>query len=471
MTEVNFSQVLKEKFGFSQFREGQLEILESLSKQQDTLAILPTGSGKSLIYQMYGFTSNQRVLIVTPLLSLIQDQIGRLQLLGEKKVTELSSRQTLPEQERVLNNLQKFQFIFTSPETLQKDNVRQALKTVGIGLLVIDEAHCIVQWGKSFRPDYLKLGEVRKYLGKPTTLMLTATASKKTRAGILKYMNLDSGNVNEFITSVDRPNIYLGFKIFDPSESKLDYLLELLPTLPSGGIIYFSSRKAANQVSDLISNQLGLRVAPYHAGMSNYERHQIQSQFANNRLDLICATSAFGMGIDKDNIRYVVHFHMPGDIESYVQEIGRAGRDGQPSAAIMLYQLGDEKVPSLLNNFSIPSEEMIDQYFEGNNQGSSDRNLVQFYQQNGLKADQIKNLFQQQHLQKKDELAEMLHLVNEKGCHRQYLLQHFDQEFNQHDDNCCGGMEHLPTFPKNENADSKVFKMIDWQEKINSLFN
>lgn len=460
---------LKDRFGFQEFRPGQLEILHKLLEGRSTLAILPTGAGKTLIYQMYGLLVPGTVVVVSPLLSLIKDQIQRLRLSGERQIAELTSQVAFTDQLYVLNHLAEYKFIFLSPESLQKAEVQGRIARLKIALMVVDEAHCIVQWGKSFRPDYLRIGQVRQQFGNPLTLALTATASRNTRSEILRYLALNVQTTEQYVASVDRKNIFLDFLTTDNIADKEELLLNLIDQLPGAGIVYFSSRKIASQVSELINRQLRQTAAPYHAGMSTYDRLQVQSQFQKNQLDVICATSAFGMGIDKADIRYVIHYHMPGDIESYVQEIGRAGRDGKSSVAITLYATGDEMIPTILNSYSLPNTDGLP-LSNGEQQTEEQQALVNYYREFGLTESQLKKLFKKQAQQKEQQILEMLKLIRTTGCHRRFLLQHFDEPFTKHDEQCCGSISDFTEFGLQESHDSSKLAMMGWEDKLAQIF-
>jgi ATP-dependent DNA helicase RecQ len=474
ITDEKIYRELNEKFGFSEFKPGQLEILHKLLDQQDTLAILPTGAGKTLIYQMYGFLNEGAVVVISPLLSLIKDQINRLRLSGETRVAEITSQVFMVDQRQILGNLQRYKFIFMSPESLQRADVQAALQQIKIGLFVVDEAHCVIQWGKSFRPDYLRIGTVRQNLGNPLTLMLTATAGQQTRTGILEYLKVDPANYFEYISSVDRENIFLDFLKVNHQSDKEEQLLDLLDTLPGAGIIYFSSRKVANQVSELINRNLSVRSAPYHAGMTSYERFQIQDQFQRDQLNVICATSAFGMGIDKANIRFVIHYHMPGNIESYVQEIGRAGRDGRSSVAIMLYTPGDEVIPSILNDASVPSPEELKLYLNNGSLNEEQTELIKYYQEYGISDQELAQLFRKQQIQNEQQIFRMLKLVRAENCHRSLLLQYFDEKFENHDERCCGttiDFSNLALKSSETESSIKKVELESWKKRLNRIFD
>jgi ATP-dependent DNA helicase RecQ len=359
---MELEKFLYRYFGFSAFRQGQKETIQALLNGQNTLAMLPTGTGKSLCYQLPAYLLKKTTIVVSPLLSLMQDQVEQMKVRGEKSVIALNSFMSPDQKREALRQLHTFRFIFLSPEMLSVPNVLSAIRNLQIGLFVVDEAHCISQWGYDFRPDYLKLGFIRKKLGNPLTLALTATATSEVREDIKKRLNMEGAI--EIISSVNRQNISLMIQTFHTYHEKQVQLLELVKKLQPPGIIYFKSKKAAELTASYLKERGIGKVEYYHGGMEQEQRILIQQQFLNSQINIICATSAFGMGINKENVRYVIHFHPPGDMESYVQEIGRAGRDGKQSTAILLYAEGDEGIPLTLLEQEFPSKEQIDWLFE-----------------------------------------------------------------------------------------------------------
>lgn len=362
-------ELLEKYFGYRSFKTGQKEVISSLLAGKHTIAMLPTGTGKSLCYQLPAYLFSGAVVIVSPLLSLMQDQVEQIMKYKEKRVIALNSFLNANEKKAALQNLNKYKFIFISPEMLQVEPIIQKLQRLTLSLFVIDEAHCISQWGYDFRPDYLKLGEVREKLGNPLTLALTATATSKVRDDIVRSLQMN--NATKVESTVDRPNIAFYVDKISDYHDKQNRLLKYVEKLEKPGIIYFSSKKAADHMTQFLKEKGMDRVMSYHSGMDQEQRILIQQQFINDQLDIICATSAFGMGVNKENIRFIIHYHMPLQIESYLQEIGRAGRDGLPSIAILLHSPGDEQLPIQLVESELPSKWQINWLFSTLKKNSS----------------------------------------------------------------------------------------------------
>ncbi|WP_278505723.1 RecQ family ATP-dependent DNA helicase [Ligilactobacillus animalis] len=440
--------ILKSEFGYPTFKTGQKETIESLLAGKDTLAILPTGTGKSLCYQFIRKYLKRSVLIVSPLISLMQDQVEQLRYSGEKAVVALNSQLSFAEKRFVLQNIASFQYIYVSPEMLGSAEVLNALGQLELGLFVIDEAHCISQWGPDFRPEYLNLGKIRKKLHEPLTLALTATATPRVAQDITASLGLaQTGNVIRY--PVDRPNIYLGTQSFINEPEKLAYLLELLPKLNGKGIIYFSSKKKADEINENLVTK-GFKSAVYHADLELTERFLVQQQFLNDQLDVICATSAFGMGINKPNIRYVIHYHMPNDLEAYVQEIGRCSRDGKPGIAVLLYEPGDLKRQEFLIEKTLPNPQQI-RYFTKHqellqNFPSEEMQLLARLLANGYQKDQIETLVKKRQTERNVALQKMHQYLKTGNCKRQFIAQYFgDKVENIHGSGtCCGASQALP---------------------------
>ncbi|MGM9927695.1 MAG: RecQ family ATP-dependent DNA helicase [Bacillus sp. (in: firmicutes)] len=360
---MKLEQSLYKYFGYSSFRTGQKEVITSVLEGKHTLAMLATGTGKSVCYQLPTYLLNKPTVIISPLVSLMQDQVEQLKLNGEKRVVALNSFLSYREKMAALRQLHTYMFIFLSPEMLTAPFILEALKRLDIGLFVVDEAHCISQWGYDFRPNYLQLGQIRAQLHNPLTLALTATATEDVRRDIKRFLQIE--DCSEIITSVNRSNIAFFTETFSSYEDKEARLIELVSKLKKPGIIYFLSKKAAETMCEVLRQAGVAGVGLYHAGMDQEQRILIQQQFLQNQLQIICATSAFGMGINKENVRFVIHFHMPTSMEVYVQEVGRAGRDGHPSVAILLYMNGDESLPLFLLENEFPTERQLQQLLQG----------------------------------------------------------------------------------------------------------
>lgn len=476
---MNMERFLKKKFGFDEFRPGQKEVIESLLSGRHTLAMLPTGSGKSLCYQLPAYLLNKTVLIVSPLLSLMQDQADQLKMNGEKSVLTLNSFLTLHQKREAFDRLHDYRFIFLSPEMLSLDGVIQSLKSIEIGLFVIDEAHCISQWGYDFRPDYLNLGEVRRELNDPLTLALTATATNGVREDIVSKLNI--GQAKEIVSSVDRENIAILIERMDGYEDKQSRVLELVREYTGSGIIYFSSKKVAEAVTRFLQENGIDSVNYYHGGMEQEQRMLIQQQFISGQLKMICATSAFGMGVNKADVRYVIHFHMPSTMEAYLQEIGRAGRDQKQSVAILLYSEGDEGLPlhlmeqqlptdaqiegvcsylhdsgTSLANFTVQEKEQLSQFFSLNEIQS--RFFTQLIEANENPLHQVvkmKEYCKKRKVANQEKLHTFLNWIYRKECRRLGVLDYFDEKQQAVNQQCC------------DNCGMNAQKMIDvWPDVL-----
>ncbi|GHV26039.1 ATP-dependent DNA helicase RecQ [Bacteroidia bacterium] len=336
MSEKNDEKlrVLKTYFGHSAFRDNQAEIVNAILACQDCLAVMPTGAGKSICFQLPALLFSGTTLVISPLISLMRDQISALRQNGVEAAF-LNSSLSLSEQREVLNQARKNQIklLYVAPERLDADDFLEYAQNADISMLTIDEAHCISQWGQDFRPSYAKIPDfIAKLKTRPVVSAFTATASPRVRKDILLSLQLNNPQV--VVASFDRKNLF--FEVKTP-KNKTQTLLEILNKHTNEfGIVYCSTRKAVEQVAEKLQEH-GIKAAPYHAGLPQEERTQNQEDFLFDRINTIVATNAFGMGIDKSNVSYVVHFNMPKDIESYYQEAGRAGRDGSRAECTLLF--------------------------------------------------------------------------------------------------------------------------------------
>ena len=334
--------ILNKYFGFGSFRGLQETIIKRTTEERKhSLVLMPTGSGKSLCYQIPALYFENKTIVISPLIALMQDQVDALR---KKNVPAAFINSTLSKQERG-KRLEDFlngniKILYVTPERFRKKDFIEKIKTVKIDLLAVDEAHCISEWGHDFRPDYSRIGEFREILGNPLTIALTATATKDVQEDILVKLNLNKDEVKIFHQGIDRPNLRLeAADVFDDKE-KLKEILAALKKYNGSGIIYFSLIKTLEKFSEMIGDR-GFERGIYHGKLEDKQRKQMQRDFLGGKQKLILATNAFGMGIDKADIRLVIHAEVPSSIESYYQEIGRAGRDGKDSLCLLLYNQED----------------------------------------------------------------------------------------------------------------------------------
>ena len=494
---MNLQAKLKELFHLESFRMGQEETISSILDKEHTLAMLPTGTGKSLCYQFPGKLLDGVVIIISPLLSLMQDQVEQMKMKGEKRVVALNSFLSPKEKKAVLENLHLYKYLFISPEMISLKNVLSILKRRNISLFVVDEAHCISQWGYDFRPDYQKLGEVRQELNNPLTLALTATATETIRKDIIRSLHLE--NVKEIVYSVNRPNITIKIEELSSSQEKMEQLLKYVQEINGQGIVYFSSKKMLEQIATYLKKHSNKRIMSYHGGMAQEDRILVQQQYQAGQLDVICATSAFGMGINKEDIRFIIHYHMPTKMEAFIQEIGRAGRDGNQSISILLYAPGDEKIAYQLVEGELASDLQVDQwssslrkyddYSQWNNQ--EEKYVEQYFtetQWRVLKAfikpenktmDEITNSlekykdFRTTRIQEKTQKIQgLLYWIHSKECRRKYIASYFGEVSHSQNVMCCDrcGFD-ISFFMDINESITPLQPLFEWKEQLALILN
>jgi len=353
---------LRKHFGFEEFREGQEEVISTILSGNDAMVVMPTGSGKSLCYQLPALMMDGATLVVSPLIALMKDQVDALHARG-LPATFINSAIPETEQRARIESLRRgeYKLVYVAPERFRSSRFNAALRSVNISLFAVDEAHCVSTWGHDFRPDYLRLKHVIESLGNMRTLALTATATPYVRSDIIQQLGLKDPQT--FVSGFDRPNLSIEVVHTQREREKISRIKRLASSHSGSGIIYASTRKAVEQVGSRLK-ELGLSVVTYHAGMSDGQRIKAQEDFMTGRKQMIVATNAFGMGIDKAEIRFVVHYQMPGSIEAYYQEIGRAGRDGLPSTCLLLFNYADKNTHDFFIDGSYPNGTLVREVYD-----------------------------------------------------------------------------------------------------------
>src|SRR5215472_9259260 len=337
---IDIGVAAKRLLGFESLRPGQREAIESLLQGRDTLLVQPTGSGKSAVYQIAGALMDGSTVVVSPLIALQKDQADTIEASGLDGAAVVNSTLNTTERREMLERVEggQVEYIFLAPEQLRKPEMLDRLRAANVGLIAVDEAHCISRWGHDFRPDYLQTGQAIEALGHPPTLAMTATASREVRTEIIERLGLKNPRV--FVHGFDRPNISLRVDLFSGKDEKCESLLRRVEFAEKPGIVYVATHKNAETIAaDL--QQMGVDALFYHGGLKAKQREEIQDKFMQGDVPVIVATNAFGMGVDKPDIRFVFHADASDSLDAYYQEIGRAGRDGNPAEAVLFYRAQD----------------------------------------------------------------------------------------------------------------------------------
>ena len=362
MPDTAIARAAREIFGWTTLRAGQSEAIEALVAGRDAIVVLPTGAGKSAVYQLAGALRDGLTVVVSPLIALQDDQVAQLSSApraarGAVLNSTLGERATAELWDELRSGA--VGYLFLTPEQLSKDDVVGALRDVGVALLAVDEAHCVASWGHDFRPDYLRLGAVRERLGAPPVVALTATGAEPVRVEVAERLRLVDPAV--VVRGVDRPNIDLTVRRAVTAEEKRAAVIAHVSAMTGSGLLYTATRREAEEYAATIA-EAGSRVRVYHAGLSRSEREETHRAFLADEVDLVVATNAFGMGIDKPDVRFVTHASVPESLDAYYQEIGRAGRDGDAADATLFYRQEDLGIRKYFVSRSVDVDELAAAY-------------------------------------------------------------------------------------------------------------
>ncbi len=423
------------RFGYNKFREGQKEVITSLEEGHDAIAILPTGNGKSFIYQYIGVKEKCRVVIVSPLIALMVDQVASLKQLGIHRAVAITSLMTEAEKNYILSTLNEYQFIFVSPEMLQAPRFFKQLSKLEIGLLVVDEAHCISQWGYDFRSDYLFIGKMRKSLKNPRTLALTATATTQVVHDIYTFLGLDQNKTTYFQGHAFLKNREIDVISVEGLRSKM--LSELLKRVAFPCIVYAATIKEIEGLKEALLGEGFTKIDTFHSKRHSSDRQTIQQKFFRGELNILLATSAFGMGINQSNIRTIIHYQLPQTLEDYVQQIGRAGRDLEFSRCIAFVHPDDfpEMGRKIGRSFDVENEE----------ENEIHQNIKEIAKAFRWNDEQQKEFMQLQRGRKLKQLGQIEEFATMSMCKEQYLAKFFGEK---RTDACgkCSSCRHLDLF-------------------------
>lgn len=356
------TQALEHFFGFPSFRDGQQEVIENVLQGRDVMAIMPTSAGKSLLYQLPALMLPGVTIVISPLISLMKDQVDKLREKGLPASlinSSLTDAQRQAEIDDALSGHTKLLFI--APERFRSRSFKRIIAKLNVSLFAVDEAHCVSSWGHDFRPDYLKLGRAVKLCGRPPILAVTATATENVRSDIKVHLDLKEDYYCR-IAGFDRPNLRFDVQQVTTNDEKISAIANFARRVEGTGIVYCSTRKNTEKLVASLG-KAGISAAVYHAGLAPDTRRMVQEDFMAGKIPLVCATNAFGLGIDKQDVRFVAHYDLPGSVEAYYQEAGRAGRDGKPSECLLLFRPGDIYIQEFLIETSYPSKALVESVY------------------------------------------------------------------------------------------------------------
>ncbi len=475
---ATIDDALREHFGFEALRRGQREAVAFVVGGRNTLVVMPTGAGKSLVYQLSACLLDGVTVVISPLIALMKDQVDALGRMGIPAVA-LNSSMGVEEQRLGLDLLRRgaVRLVYVAPERLRNRAFLRALAEARVALLAVDEAHCVSQWGHDFRPDYLQIGRARHAMGDPPTVALTATATPRVQDDILDTLDLD--HAERVVTGFNRPNLLFEVRSTPTAADKRRALRAFLDEHDGAGLIYVGTRKHAEEVTRFVRDDLGREVRAYHAGLPDAERTEVQDHFMTGGLDLVVATNAFGMGVDRADVRFVVHWGLPSTLEAYYQEAGRAGRDGEPAHALLFYATQDASLREWFIDQHAPAErdlralhrhlarqaeggvaavdherfaDRLDQHPVGARVGLSllermgviergeDFGPIRQYAVGGWDSERAKRVLEgtaKRTRAKRSNLRRMVAYAEADGCRRQILLDHFGDPEPPEAARCC----------------------------------
>ena len=473
MEQLDLTAALRDHFGFPTFRLGQREAIEHALAHCDALVVMPTGSGKSLCYQLPALILDGTTVVISPLIALMKDQVDALTTTN-KPATFVNSTLPANEQRERLAGLARgdYKIVYVAPERLRNADFLRALSGARVALLAVDEAHCISQWGHDFRPDYMHLRDFIPKIGKPPVLALTATATPEVQNDIVKQLGL--ARAERIVTGFNRPNLRLSVRYTPGEADKLRELKSLLCD-KSSGIIYTGTRREAEEVAEFVNEVAQIPAAFYHAGLDDTERTRAQDAFMSNKLSIIVATNAFGMGVDKPDIRWVIHYSLPSTVEAYYQEVGRAGRDGCPARGVLLYSPGDRALQEWFIENDAPTPEQTLALYRALPRGVTRVSLLDLQREIGLNDTRLKLALRQLEIAgavkrlgdeggsmilqvanlarldltagaaeierfrdlKRRKLAQMIRYAETNACRRRFILDYFGDRGPADAPDCC----------------------------------